>query len=99
MFDFRRLVVVIEQLFGNKGEKATVLRDVEVLAIAAENEKEKAETPAKMEGWRDLVSGGAFTLEVIKGGEHQELVDQDSGTKEMGKGFALVLQDLAKVIA
>ena len=84
----------IVSLFGEKGERAPKF-SADVLAVAAGLEDERSETAQKMDRWRELTTGN-FELRVLEGCEHQELIDNNSKTKEVGKGVAAVLEDLAK---
>lgn len=89
-----KLAAEIRALWGDDGEKAAKLT-TPILAIAGD--ADLAETPARMERWRELTSS-VFELKVIEGAEHQELIDTNMKTKEIGKGVQVVIDDLAKCV-
>ena len=89
-----KTAIEIAAMFGEEGEKATKV-SCDIVAICGGGETPRGEDPPKMARWAELTTG-SFTLEVIEGGEHAELVDNNLKTKALAKGYAAVIEALKK---
>ena len=89
-----KTAIDIAAMFGEEGEKATKV-SCDIVAICGGGETPRGEDPPKMARWAELTTG-SFTLEVIEGGEHSELVDNNLKTKALAKGYAAVIEALKK---